>query len=96
MSVEDIPAVRDFPRMHHAIDGAMRRQLGLRAAQHRLKRKALALQYRALFEQWQSRCAGVLLSFPTDPCMALGSSLLSYTAQFRQIMQSAERPAEPL
>ena len=46
--------------MHHAIDGAMRRQLGLRAAQHKLKRKALALQYRALFEQWQARCAGML------------------------------------
>ena len=73
MSAEDIPAVREFPRMHHAIDGAMRRQLALRAAQHRLKQKALALQYRALFEQWQARCAGMDLSSCTDPCMALKS-----------------------
>ena len=74
MSVEDIPAIREFPRMHHAIDGAMRRQLGLRAAQHKLKRKALALQYRTLFEQWQSRCAGMLYPLRTYPCMALECS----------------------
>ena len=58
LKVGDIPAVREFPRMHHTIDKAMRREVRLRAAQHRQKQKALAQQYRALYEQWQSRCAG--------------------------------------
>ena len=60
LKVEGIPAVREFPRMHHLIDRAMRREVRLRAAQHRQKQKALAQQYRALYEQWQSRCAGAV------------------------------------
>lgn len=58
--------MRDFPRMHHLIDKAMRREVRLRAAQHRHKQKALAQQYRALYEQWQARCAGTLGSHKSN------------------------------
>ena len=58
LKVEDIPAVREFPLMHHLIDKAMRCEVRLLAAQHRQKQKALAKQYRVLYEQWQSRCTG--------------------------------------
>lgn len=58
MKVEDIPAVRNFPSEHQAIDAAMRHEVALRAAQHRHKQKMLAQQYRGLFKQWQLRCEG--------------------------------------
>jgi hypothetical protein len=58
LKVKDIPAVREFPREHCLIDRAMRRQVRLRAAQQKHRQKELAAQYRVLYEQWQSRCAG--------------------------------------
>ena len=63
LKVEDIPAVREFPRLHYTIDRAMRREVRLRALLHRQKQKALAQQYRALYEQWQLRCAGSACSY---------------------------------
>ena len=60
--MEDIPAVREFPRLHHTIDRAMRKEVRLRALLHRQKQKALAQQYKALYEQWQLRCAGAVCS----------------------------------
>ena len=65
--------MKEFPRLHHRLDAALRGELRLRAAQHRRKQRGLAQQYRALYEQWQQRCAGAARS-PT--CMSQTSPLL--------------------